>query len=130
MSSASANRRLSIMALCDQGYLCDVCGLEVEELTDSDLYLRYVIGQIPPECLHTASERHLRCNPTLSQFIVHPLFQPVCEVVGVFDRRLLDDRFREERERLVTAGFQRLLDLRDAPDPRGILAYPIPRGPE
>ena len=34
------------MAPCDQGYLCDVCGDEVEEIFESDLYLRFVIGEI------------------------------------------------------------------------------------
>ena len=28
------------MARCDQGYLCDVCGQDVEAITESDLYLR------------------------------------------------------------------------------------------
>ena len=32
------------MARCDQGYLCEVCGGDVEAITDSDLYLRYVLG--------------------------------------------------------------------------------------
>ena len=36
------------MAKCEEGYLCDVCGGDVEEITDSDLYLRYVIGQLEP----------------------------------------------------------------------------------
>ena len=44
-----------LMAKCDQGYLCEVCGHDVENMTDSDLYLRYVIGQLDPEMLHIAS---------------------------------------------------------------------------
>ena len=32
------------MAKCEEGYLCDVCGGDVEAITDSDLYLRYVVG--------------------------------------------------------------------------------------
>ena len=39
------------MAKCDEGYLCEVCGLEVEGLTDSALYLQFVIGWIHPETL-------------------------------------------------------------------------------
>ena len=35
------------MARCDQGYLCEVCGAEVEEITESDLYLAYVLGEVP-----------------------------------------------------------------------------------
>ena len=36
------------VARCEEGYLCDVCGGDVEAITDSDLYLRYVIGAIDP----------------------------------------------------------------------------------
>ena len=32
--------------------------------------MRYVIGQLDPEVLHTTRERHIRCNPVLAQFIV------------------------------------------------------------
>ena len=65
------------MARCEQGYLCEVCGLEVAEITDSDLYLRYVLGEVPPEDLHRLPERHIRCNPVLAQYIVDPAFPPV-----------------------------------------------------
>ncbi|MFN6208313.1 MAG: hypothetical protein ACK49R_17935, partial [Planctomycetota bacterium] len=58
------------MAKCDEGYLCAVCGGDVAEITDSDLYLRYVLGWVDPEVLHTTPDRHLRCKPALSQFIV------------------------------------------------------------
>ena len=34
------------MARCDQGYLCAVCGAEVEEMTESELYLAYVLGEV------------------------------------------------------------------------------------
>ena len=34
------------MAGCERGYLCAVCGQEVEEITESDLYLRYVLGEV------------------------------------------------------------------------------------
>ena len=37
---------------CEEGYLCDVCGGDVEEITDSDLYLRYVIGLTRQGLLH------------------------------------------------------------------------------
>ena len=43
------------MARCERGYLCEVCGGEVEELTESDLYLRYVLGEVDPELLHQAA---------------------------------------------------------------------------
>jgi hypothetical protein len=77
------------MAKCDEGYLCEVCGEDVAELVDSDLYLRYVIGMLDPEVLHTTPERHIRCNPVLAQFIVDANFEPVV-AKGPFDKRHLD----------------------------------------
>ena len=37
------------MAKCDEGYRCEVCGVDVEAITESDLYLRYVLGEVPLE---------------------------------------------------------------------------------
>ena len=65
------------MAKCERGYLCDVCGREVEEMTDSDLYLRYILGEVTPETLPTSPERHIRCNPILAQFISCDAFEAV-----------------------------------------------------
>lgn len=100
------------MAHCEQGYLCEVCGEEVAELADSDLYLRYVIGEIDVRQLLAAPERHLRCNPTLSQFIVDDRFLPVT-VDGPFAKGQLDPDDVREREELVTRGWKRLQELRD-----------------
>ena len=47
------------MAVCEQGYLCEVCGLDVAEITESDLYLRYVLGEVDPETLHVIPRRHI-----------------------------------------------------------------------
>jgi len=102
--------------------LCEVCGQDVAEITDSDLYLRYVIGQLEPEVLHTSAERHIRCNPTLAQFIVDDDFPPVA-VTGPFDKRLLDWAFVQERELLVTRGYRRLKELRGLELP--IIDYPL-----
>lgn len=112
------------MAKCEEGYLCDVCGADVEEMSDSDLYLRYVIGMLDPEVLHTTRERHLRCNPALAQFIVDPAFEPVM-VEGPFDKRELDAQFVQEREVLVTRGFRRLQELAGVQD-MAITDYPLP----
>ena len=95
------------MAKCEEGYLCDVCGGDVEAITDSDLYLRFVIGEVDPETLHTTRERHIRCNPVLAQFIVDDDFEPVT-VAGVFDKRQLDALYVRQRETLVTRGWRRL----------------------
>lgn len=111
------------MARCEQGYLCEVCGAEVAEITDSDLYLRYVLGEVPPELLHRLRERHIRCNPALAQFIVDPAFEPiVCE--GPFAKTGLDAAYVAEQEARVTRGWRRLQEL-----PRlglTILEYPLP----
>ena len=56
------------MARCEQGYLCDVCGLDVEAITESDLYLRYVMGEVSPLDLPKQRERHIRCDPALAQW--------------------------------------------------------------
>ena len=110
------------MAKCEEGYLCDVCGGDVEELTDSDLYLRFVIGQLDPETLHTTRERHIRCNPVLGQFIVDDDFPPLI-VEGGFDKRLLDPQYVRQRETLVTRGYRRLKELRGLDLP--IIDYPL-----
>ena len=111
------------MAKCEEGYLCEVCGQDVEEITHSDLYLRYVIGMLDPEVLHTSSERHLVCNPALAQFIVDDDFPPVY-VEGDFDKRLLDEAFVRQREILVTRGWRRLKEIAGLDLP--IIDYPLP----
>jgi hypothetical protein len=98
------------MAICEQGYLCDVCGGDVEEITQSDLYLRYVLGEVHPEKLHVLRERHIRCNPVTAQFIVDPQFEPVrCE--GDFAKEKLDPAFVTQEEARVTRGWRRLQEL-------------------
>ena len=110
------------MAPCDQGYLCEICGEEVFEITDSDLYLRYVIGEIDSQQLLSAPERHLRCNPVQAQFIVDLNFKPVA-VEGPFDKRNLDPKDVYQRETLVTRGWRRLQEVRDLGLP--ISEYPL-----
>ena len=111
------------MARCEQGYLCDICGKDVEEIVESDLYLRYVIGMVDPETLHTVPERHIRCNPALAQFIVDAEFEPVA-IDGPFDKRQLDADFVRMREQLVTLGWKRLREL--GPLNLPIIEYPLP----
>jgi hypothetical protein len=111
------------MAKCDEGYLCEVCGKDVAEITDSDLYLRYVIGLLDPEVLHTTRERHIRCNPTLAQFIVDDAFTPVV-MEGPLDKQLLDADYVRQQETLVTRGYRRLKEIAALDLP--ILDYPLP----
>lgn len=111
------------MAKCDEGYVCEVCGKDVESITHSDLYLRYVIGEVDPETLHTQPERHIACNPVLAQFIVSHDFPPTM-VEGPFDKRQLDASFVRDREVLVTRGWRRLGELAGLDLP--IVDYPLP----
>lgn len=111
------------MAKCEEGYLCDVCGQDVAELTASDLYLRYIVGMLDPEVLHTTSERHIRCNPSLAQYIVAGDFEPVT-ADGAFDKRRLDAAYVRERERLLTRGWKRLQEVAGLGIP--IIEYPLP----
>jgi hypothetical protein len=98
------------MAGCERGYLCTVCGQEVEEITDSDLYLRYVLGDVEWDQLNREPERHIRCNPILAQFIVDESFEPVSGA-GAFSKDQLDPDFVQSEERRVTLGYLRLREL-------------------
>ena len=111
------------MAKCEQGYLCDVCGKDVEDVTDSDLYLRYIMGQVRPDQLHRTPERHVRCNPTVAQFIVDPAFEPV-RVEGPFAKQTLDPAYVADQELLVTRAWLRLQEV--ASQPVHIIDYPLP----
>jgi hypothetical protein len=111
------------MAVCDQGYICDVCGADVEAITESDLYLRYVVGEVSPLALPNQRERHIRCNPAVAQYIVDPDFEPVA-CGGLFAKENLDPAFVKEQEERVTRGWRRLQEI-----PKlgiSIPEYPLP----
>ena len=98
------------MAACDQGYLCDVCGKDVEAIIESDLYLRYIMGEVSPLELPKQHKRHIRCNPATAQYIVDAAFEPiVCD--GMFAKSNLDTAFVAEQEALVTRAWQRLQEI-------------------
>jgi hypothetical protein len=123
---AGAKRNLRIgetMVRCEQGYLCDVCGEDVEQITDSDLYLRYVLGEVSPLALPNMRERHIRCNPATAQYIIDQAFPPVrCD--GVFAKELLDPEFVAGQETKVTRAWRRLQELPTLGIP--ITEYPLP----
>lgn len=98
------------MARCERGYLCQVCGREVEEVRDSDLYLRYVLGEVAADDLHRLPDRHIRCNPVLAQFITDPAFPPV-SCPGPFARDSLDPEQVAGEEARVTRAWQWLQRL-------------------
>ncbi|WP_182866318.1 hypothetical protein [Stieleria mannarensis] len=113
------------MMKCDEGYRCDVCGQDVTSIVESDLYLRYVIGELDPETLHTAAERHIRCNPVLAQFIDDDQFEPVV-IAGPMALAHLDGDFVAQRRQLVSRGYRRLLEIVDWPGDRDLTEYPLP----
>ena len=98
------------MARCDEGYLCEVCGSPVDEIHESDLYLSFVIGELPASALTIEPERHVRCNPVQAQFIVDERFEPMTGE-GPVDKRQLDSQDVIRREDLVTRGWQRLQEV-------------------
>ena len=93
------------------------------EITESDLYLRFVLGEVPPEKLHLLPECHIRCNPSLAQYVVDPAFPPVlCE--GAFAKNFMDAAFVAEEEARVTRGWRRLQEVPTLGVP--IIEYPLP----
>lgn len=114
----SHNRRMQ----CEQGYLCDVCGEDVEDITESALYLQYVIGEIPARELMSHRERHIRCHPYLAQFIIDAGFPPVT-MDGPFAKSLLDPPEAARMEDLLTRGWRRLQEVRSLGIP--ISDYPL-----
>ncbi len=123
MRRNAPNPEPSTMAKCEQGYLCDVCGKDVDSVTESDLYLRYVMGQVPPDELHRSRERHIRCNPSVAQFIVDPNFEPV-QLDGPFAKASLDPAYVAEQEALVTRAWRRLQEIPNLAV--HIIEYPLP----
>jgi len=102
------------VANCDEGYNCDRCGAYVENIRESELYLRYVIGAVPPEELFREPERHLLCTPEFGQYIVDPAFPPMACDDPASDKRLLPPEVRAANERLFTRAWRRLQEVADS----------------
>jgi len=113
------------MARCDQGYLCRACGAEVEDIVDSELYLRFVIGEVDPETLHTTQECHLRCNALFSQFITDSRFGPQVHVGGDFSKAMLDPAFVAARTVLINRGYARLWEIIQDELGIAVVDYPL-----
>jgi hypothetical protein len=111
------------MAACDEGYLCDICGQDVAAITESELYLRYVAGDVDPLTLPRQRERHIRCNPATAQYIVDPAFEPV-QCTGPFAKEHLDLEFVKEQESRLTRAWRRLQEIPSLGIP--IPEYPLP----
>lgn len=98
------------MAKCDEGYRCDICQQDVEIILDSDLYLRFILGEVKLEQLHLQRERHIRCNPSLAQYIVDSAFTPIaCD--GPFSKSEMDVEFQQAEELRVTTAWRRLQSI-------------------
>jgi hypothetical protein len=109
------------MARCDEGYLCDVCGKDVETILESDLYLRYLLGEAPLETLHLTAERHIVCNPTVAQYIVAEGF-PAMTCDGPFSKSNCDPEFVRDEEHRITTAWKQLQAIPTAQV--GIAEYP------
>src|SRR5689334_20426223 len=110
------------MARCEQGYLCEVCGAEGEEVVDCALYLGDVLGEVSPVELPRRRERHIRCNPERAQYIIDPAFPPVV-CPGFFAKESLDREFVAAEELRVTRGWRRLQEIPSLGIP--ISEYPL-----
>jgi len=87
-----------------------VCGCDVEAIVDSDLYLRYVLGEVPLEQLHLLPERHIRCNPALAQYIAEANF-PAVACTGPFSKTELDAAYVTIEQQRVSRAWRRLQAL-------------------
>lgn len=112
------------MADCDQGYFCEACREYVDAVNDSDLYLRFVMGLVSPEELMRARERHVRCRPSLAQYIVDPNFEPVLDADPATDKRQRPADSVRRMESLVTRAWRRLQEIPGSG--LSIAEYPLP----
>lgn len=114
------------MARCDEGYLCKICQEEVELITESSLYLRYVIGEIDPERLHLEPDKHLRCLPTIAQFIEDERFEPMECLDPIFNKSQLDPEYVVKRTQLISEGYRRLWEIKEQRrKPLTVVEYPL-----
>jgi hypothetical protein len=95
-------------------------------MIDSELYLRFIIGEIDAELLHLSPECHLACNPTLSQFIDDERFSRDFQAPEGFRIADLDPHYVELRTSLVSRGYRRLWEIRKERNRFAtIQAYPL-----
>lgn len=97
----------------------------MEHIGQSDLYLRFVTGQISSQELLSSPERHLQCNPVVAQFIVDPQFSTVV-VEGPFCKGELDSEQVRQQEELTTRGWRRLIELEAIAKTLPVHLYPLP----
>jgi len=108
---------------CDEGYNCDRCGEYVENIRESELYLRYVLGVVPLAELPREPERHIRCAPEFAQFIVDSGFEAVDCNDSALAKQALPADVRARQERIFTLAWGRLQELAEAGAP--VDSYPL-----
>ncbi|GAB4225999.1 MAG: hypothetical protein Kow0062_28250 [Acidobacteriota bacterium] len=96
------------MTGCHRGYFCRVCGRYVTDITESALYLRFVLGEVSFEQLYTEPEAHIACVPELARFIADEAFTSPERAERIAWR---DGGLRRRQQR-VTAAWRRLQELR------------------
>jgi hypothetical protein len=111
------------MAQCDAGYFCYACGEYVESITESELYLRYVMREVAYEDLPKLPDGHIRCNARIAQYVVDPSFPPVHEDEPLLDKRRLERAEVEREEARVTRAWRHLQRLPDSGLP--VARYPL-----
>jgi hypothetical protein len=107
------------MAKCDSGYFCRICGLYVDDVTTSALYLRYVLREVSFQQLFTEPDAHVWCDAELAQYItdenykVDPGVDPssIPEVPWARQKQRLEPVEVRKREERVTRGWRRLQQI-------------------
>jgi len=111
------------MSHCDEGYNCDRCGEYVENVRESELYLRFVLGAVPLSELPLKHAPHLLCAPEFAQFIVDPAFPAVSCDDPALAKENLPPEVRARQEQLFTRAWRRLQEVAEAGIP--VDEYPL-----
>ena len=112
------------MSGCHGGYFCRICGSYVRDVTESELYLRYVLGEVAMADLFDAPEAHIRCVPEIAQYIVDEEFEPAPMRGAAADKAVLDPDRVSRREARVTRAWRRLQEIPGSG--LDIAGYPLP----
>lgn len=88
-----------------------MCGEYVPDVLNSELYLRFVLGEADFEQLYSTPDAHIVCVPAIAQYIVHDDFDPVVETDPDMDKRNREQEWVIQREQRVTAAWLRLQSI-------------------
>ena len=113
------------MANCDGGYFCYHCREYVENITESELYLRYVLGEVAFDNLLKLPDGHIRCNPNIAQYIDDDRFPPVSPEESALRKENQDPGFVRSEVEKVTRAWRHLQSLPGSGIP--VEEYPLDR---